>query len=44
MKESKVLVVNMNSLCTEVARHLVLSGINIEILDIQDYRVQEHDT
>ena len=34
MKESKVLIVNLNSLCTEVARHLVLSGINIELLDI----------
>ena len=43
MKESKVLVINLKSCCNELARHLVLSGINIELLDCSDLQVQEHD-
>jgi len=33
MKDSKVLVVNLSSVCTELARHLVLSGINLVLVD-----------
>ena len=33
MKESKVLMVNLTPTCTELARHLVLSGINIKLVD-----------
>jgi len=32
MKESKVLVVNLIGAVTELCRHLVLSGINLEIV------------
>lgn len=32
MKESKVLVVNLTAAVTELCRHLVLSGINLEIV------------
>ena len=33
MKESKVLVVNLIGSVTELCRHLVLSGINLEIVN-----------
>ena len=33
MKESKVLVVNLTGAITELIRHLVLSGINLEIVN-----------
>jgi hypothetical protein len=33
MKESKVLVVNLTGAVTELIRHLVLSGINLEIVN-----------
>ncbi len=39
MKESKVLVVNLTGAITELIRHLVLSGINLEI--VNDGRVVE---
>jgi molybdopterin/thiamine biosynthesis adenylyltransferase len=39
MKESKVLIINLSSTCNELARHLVLSGINLELLDIADLLV-----
>jgi len=42
MKESLVLVVNLNNVCTELARHLALSGINLELVDINDILVEEH--
>ena len=31
MKESKVLVIGLQNVCTETARHLVLSGINVHL-------------
>lgn len=31
MKESKVLVLNLTGAVTELCRHLVLSGINLEV-------------
>ena len=31
MKESKVLVVNLTGCVTELCRHLILSGMNIEL-------------
>lgn len=34
MKESKVLVIGDSNSVTELARHLVLSGINIELFTI----------
>ncbi len=43
MKESKVLVVNLTPTSTELARHLVLSGINIKLID-QDIRISLEDT
>jgi molybdopterin/thiamine biosynthesis adenylyltransferase len=33
MKESRVLVLNMTGAITELCRHLVLSGINLELAD-----------
>jgi len=33
MKESKVLVINLSGAVTELIRHLVLSGINLEIVN-----------
>ena len=43
MKESRILVVNLSNVCTEAARHLALSGINLELLDHQpDLLVEEH--
>jgi molybdopterin/thiamine biosynthesis adenylyltransferase len=42
MKESKVLVINLRSVSTELTRHLVLSGINIDF--IEDFkRVEVHN-
>ncbi len=35
MKDSRVLVLNMNGAVTELCRHLVLSGINLELADDQ---------
>ena len=33
MKESQVLIINPHkSVCTELARHLVLSGVNVHII------------
>jgi molybdopterin/thiamine biosynthesis adenylyltransferase len=32
MKESKVLVINMTGALSELCRHLVLSGINLELV------------
>ena len=33
MKNSLALVINLTPTCTELARHLVLSGINIQLID-----------
>ena len=33
MKESKVLVINLIGAATELCRHLVLSGINLELVN-----------
>jgi molybdopterin/thiamine biosynthesis adenylyltransferase len=33
MKDSRVLVLNMTGAVTELCRHLVLSGINLELAD-----------
>ena len=33
MKESRVLVLNMTGSITELCRHMVLSGINLELAD-----------
>ena len=33
MKESKVLAINLTGAVTELCRHLVLSGINLELVD-----------
>lgn len=33
MKESKVLAINLTGAITELCRHLVLSGINLELVD-----------
>ena len=33
MKESRVLVLSMNGSITELCRHLVLSGINLELAE-----------
>ena len=42
MKESKVMVVNLSNVCTELCRHLVLSGINLELVDDSDTLLEEH--
>ena len=31
MKESQVLVIGLSNCCTELARHLILSGINLQL-------------
>lgn len=36
MKESKVMIINLNSVLTELARHLVLSGINLTLVDVSE--------
>jgi len=33
MKESRVLAINLTGPVTELCRHLVLSGINLELID-----------
>ena len=49
MKNSLVLLVNLTPTCTELARHLVLSGINIWLLDgsaegTSAHMINEEDT
>ena len=45
MKESKVLVVNLTGAVSELIRHLVLSGINLEIVNdgklVESHHAQE---
>ena len=44
MKESKILILGLNNCCTELARHLVLSGINLDLYSLQkDALVSEDD-
>lgn len=51
MKESHVLVIGLSNCCTELARHLILSGINLQLLALkstgeaseQQLKVQEDD-
>ena len=42
MKESVVLILTLTPTCTELARHLVLSGINLLILQ-DESKVSEDD-
>lgn len=35
MKESVVAIVGLTNCCTELARHLVLSGVNIKLISIK---------
>lgn len=42
MKESQVLIVGLSNCCTELARHLVLSGVNIKLV-AQKSEVQSND-
>jgi molybdopterin/thiamine biosynthesis adenylyltransferase len=42
MKESVVLLYGVTPTCTELARHLVLAGINISLLKSDD-KVTEED-
>ena len=42
MKESKVLVINLTGAITELIRHLVLSGINLEIVNDGKYVEAHH--
>ena len=35
MKESQVLIVGLTNCCTELARHLVISGINIKLVTLK---------
>ena len=44
MKESLVVLINMSSVITELARHLTLSGINLHLIDKSNQLVEEHDT
>ena len=44
MKNSLVLIVNLTPTCTELARHLVLSGINIRLIDSKDKVIDVDDT
>lgn len=39
-----VLLVNMSSVVTELARHLALSGINLHLIDMSDIIVEDHHT
>jgi hypothetical protein len=45
MKESKVLVINLTAAATELCRHLVLSGINLELVNdgaiVEPHHAQE---
>ena len=43
MKESKVLIIGLSNCATELARHLVLSGINIELLTFSKSEVGPTD-
>lgn len=43
MKNSLVLVVNLTPTCTELARHLVLSGINIHLIDDGQKLIEQSD-
>jgi len=45
MKESEVLVLGMTNCCTELARHLILSGINLRLAAFKkdDLKVGEND-
>ena len=35
MKESHVLVIGLSNCCTELSRHLILSGINLQIVSLK---------
>ena len=43
MKNSLALVINLTPTCTELARHLVLSGINIHLIDDSQKMIDEDD-
>lgn len=43
MKNSLALVVNLTPTCTELARHLVLSGINIHLVDDGQKLIEQSD-
>ena len=47
MKESVVAIVGLTNCCTELARHLVLSGVNIQLIHLkvmnEDMSVKPHD-
>ena len=44
MKESKVALIGFSNCVTELARHLVLSGINIDLISIQNESLMVGDT
>ena len=44
MKESKVLILGMTNCCTELSRHLILSGINLDLCSLKkDELISEED-
>jgi len=43
MKNSRVLIIGISNCTTEMARHLVLSGINIELIQLNTDTVSEQD-
>ena len=43
MKNSRVLIVGLSNCTTEMARHLVLSGINIELVQLNQETVTDQD-
>ena len=44
MKSSLVLIVNLTPTCTELARHLVLSGINFRLIGSKNKIIDANDT
>jgi len=43
MKESKVLLIGFSNAVTELARHLVLSGININMVSVDKLNLEVSD-
>ena len=42
MKESQVLVIGFSNCCTELARHLALSGVNLTIMGQEEVSPEDY--
>ena len=43
MKESKILILGLTNCCTELSRHLILSGINLDLFSLQKGQLVSDD-